>query len=252
MLKSVPNSQLFPWPSALSLLWPQAQSLSFGFLYRLYPTVTPAHKIPSYHLKPQLVYWNNRKRDWLCLKDQWVQLFLNYVQRALTFLGGKQQELLCMWICVNEWVLTAASIWKNRGSKSPLYTQIHFSTRTRDCYLFYVLSYSLFDKKRMLLFKRNNLKKKWSHSTLSPQDSWVCPGGIPCLHPSTQRRSLLVPAPNNEDRASWLHLGQGGLLPRITWHQGIQTLSFELWHSSESWVGAVTGKLSRLGTVNAV
>lgn len=194
MLKSVPKSQLFSWPSAVSLLWPQAQSLSFGFFYRLYPTLTPVHKIPSYRLKPRLVYWNNRKRDWLCCKDQLVQLFLNYVQRALTFFGGKQQGLLSMCICVNEWELTAASIWKNRGSKSPLYTQIHFSTRTRHCYLFYVLSYSLFDK-RILLFKRNNLKKivipPYSFSTGLPAvPGW---GSHACITPHRRDRSWFQP-----------------------------------------------------------
>lgn len=130
---------------------------------------------------------------------------------------------VCIYVWVSKWVSMVASIWKNRGSKSPLYTQIYLSVRTK--YHFMYWGTSLFDKKDFSIWRKSFQKDR---DPIPPRIHRRTPGcaqvEFPCLHPSTQKRLLLVPAPNNEDRASWFHLGQGGLLPRITWHQGIQTL----------------------------
>lgn len=77
---SATNIQSFLWPLATSLLRP---SLSFGFSYRFYPTLTPAHEIPSYLLKPYFVHWNNRKRSWLCLRDQLLPVIFKQCSKGL-------------------------------------------------------------------------------------------------------------------------------------------------------------------------
>lgn len=107
-----------------------------------------------------------------------------------------------------------------------MHTDIIYQPEQKTVICFMYWDTSLFDK-MILLFKINNWQK-----TVTSSYPFIIHRGTPgyaqvgfqCLHYSTQMRSLLVPAPDNQDRALRLHMGQGKLLPRITWRQGIQTL----------------------------
>lgn len=90
---------------------------------------------------------------------------------------------VCMWECVFicEWVLTTASIWKNRDSTSPLCTQTLFTNQNQRLLSVLCIEIHHYLIKWAYCLKEIIVKRQWPHPTpsLSTGVPLVWPGGLP-------------------------------------------------------------------------
>ena len=133
---------------------------------------------------------------------------------------------LNMCICVSEWGLTAAGIWRNRGSKSSLCTQALFINQNKSLLpvLYIGILHCLI--KIILLFKRNTLQKTVIFITHRRTPGCAQVGSHACI--TLHRRGVSWFLPHKWGQSLMTPSGpRDVLLPRITWHQGIQTLCLQ-------------------------